>query len=391
MKALGILTAAAQLARRQLLHNRVRLVIAIAGIAFADLLMFMQMGFRDGLFRAALAIPEAFDADLVVIDPDYEKITSANGVPRRWLYWAYEVPAVLSVSPVLVGTATWRNPVDRRIANIVVVGVDPVAPGIAIPAVLEQREVLGRPDGVLFDVASRPRYGPIAALHRRDGEVRVAINRLPFSVGGLFRRGKPFDVDGAILMGEEGFRRAFGDRRQGVIDFGLVRLRSGADLESARQALRGLYGKRLEVLTKPGLLEREHAYWNKNAPIGFIFNLGAAMGFLVGIVIVYQILFTDVAEHLPEYATLKAMGHSNAFLFGVVGCQAVALAITGFVPGALASASLYHLTAAATSLPIRMTAAVAAKVLHLTILMCVLSGAIALYKVARADPADIFS
>jgi putative ABC transport system permease protein len=390
LRAAGIVSTAARLAGRQLVFNRVRLAIAIAGIAFADLLMFMQVGFRDGLFRAALAIPEAFDGDLVVIDPDYEKITSANGVPRHWLYRAQAVPGVASVSPVFVGTASWRNPVDRRLANIVVVGVDPASPGIAIPAVRDQLQVLSRTDGVLFDVASRPRYGPIADLFAKNGEVRVAINRRPFRVGGLYRQGKPFDFDGAILMGEQGFLRAFEDRLQGLIDFGLVRLTPGTDLEAARRALREVYGGKLEVLTKAELMGREYAYWSKNAPIGFIFNMGAAMGFLVGIVIVYQILFTDVAEHLPEYATLKAMGHSNAFLFGVVGCQAVFLAVVGFIPGALVSAFLYNLTAAATSLPIRMTAVLAARMLGLTILMCAVSGAIALYKVARADPAEVF-
>jgi putative ABC transport system permease protein len=390
LRAGEVFSTAAHLARRQLLFNRVRLVIAIAGIAFADLLMFMQIGFRDGLFRAALAIPGALEADLVVIDPDYQKITEANGIPRHWLYRAFAVPAVESVSPVFVGTASWRNPMNGRLANIVVIGVDPVTPGIAIPAVLEQKQVLSRPDGVLFDVTSRPRYGPIADLYQRDGEVRVAINRLPFKVGGLYRRGKPFDYDGAILMGEGGFLRTFENRQQGIIDFGLVRLRAGSDPEAARQALLGVYGKELDVLTKAELLARDYGYWNSNAPIGFIFNLGTAMGFLVGIVIVYQILFTDVAEHLPEYATLKAMGHSNTFLFSVVGCQAVVLAIAGFIPGALASAGLYNLTAAATSLPIMMTAELATRILLLTILMCALSGGIALYKVAQADPADVF-
>jgi len=386
-----VAAAAAHLAARQLLDNRVRLLVAIAGIAFADILMFMQVGFRDGLFRAALAIPEVFEADLVVIDPGYEKLTATRGIPRHWLYWSRAVPEVASVSPVQVSTVSWRNPVDSRLSNIVAVGVDPALPGIDVPEVRALQGILDLPDGVLFDTTSRPRYGPIAALFAQSGEVRVAINRRPYRVCGLYRRGKPFDVDGAIVLGEAAFRRANPDRPPGVITIGLVRLRPGAVIEEARRALSGLYHGKLAVLTKPELLDRERDYWSRTSPIGFIFNLGAAMGFLVGIVIVYQILFADVAEHLPEYATLKAMGHSTLFLFGVVGCQAVVLAVVGFVPGALVSGALYHLTAAATSLPIRMSVALVGRMLLLTVLMCALSGAVALHKVARADPAEIFA
>jgi putative ABC transport system permease protein len=121
-----------------------------------------------------------------------------------------------------------------------------------------------------------------------------------------------------------------------------------------------------------------------------MFALGTGMGFVVGIIIVYQILFTDVNEHLAEYATLKAMGFTDNYLLRVVFQEALILAIFGYIPGLGISFGLYELTKAATFLPIFMSVSRSAFVLGLTILMCTISGAIAVRKLRAADPADIF-
>ena len=54
---------------------------------------------------------------------------------------------------------------------------------------------------------------------------------------------------------------------------------------------------------------------------------------LVGLVIVYQVLSTDVADHLREYATFKAMGYPHRFFLGIVFEEALILGVIGFVPG----------------------------------------------------------
>ena len=130
--------------------------------------------------------------------------------------------------------------------------------------------------------------------------------------------------------------------------------------------------------------------WQNSTSIGFIFTLGTVMGFIVGIVIVYQILYTDVADHLSEYATLKAMGYTNFYLLTVVFQEAVILAVVGFFPGMAAAVGLYTMTRNATSLPLFMTVVRAATVLALTMIMCTISGAIAVRKLSAADPADMF-
>jgi putative ABC transport system permease protein len=144
------------------------------------------------------------------------------------------------------------------------------------------------------------------------------------------------------------------------------------------------------VLTMQGFINFERTYWQRSTAIGFIFTLGTIMGFIVGIVIVYQILYTDVSDHLAEYATLKAMGYGNWYLSGVVIQEAFVLSILGFIPGLVISFALYNLTKNATRLPVDMTLERGIQVLLLTMTMCVISGAISLRKVQSADPAEIF-
>lgn len=143
-------------------------------------------------------------------------------------------------------------------------------------------------------------------------------------------------------------------------------------------------------MTKAEFIEFEKNYWNSSTSIGFVFALGTTMGFIVGTVIVYQILYTDVSDHLPEYATLKAMGYTDQYLLLVVFQEAIILAIIGFMPGIVVAMFMYSNAAKATGLPIIMTVSRAIMVLILTIIMCVVSGTIAVSKLRAADPADIF-
>ena len=381
---------AARLAGKQLLHNRVRLLVAIAGIAFAVLLVFMQTGFRMAIFRSAILYWEQLDADLVIIDRHYASVTNTGTFSRRQLARCLTVSGVASVHPMYVTRAKWKNPENGITAGIAVIGVDPTRPGLAIPEIWQNRHLLHRADAIFFDTMSLPRYGPVAKRFRDNGSVPAILADRAGLVVGLYTHGKPFDVDGTAVVSLEGFLRLFPERQSGLITLGLVHLHPDADPSIVQQALKQIFRDDLQVHTKHEFVQFEYDYTDKNNPIGFVFNLGTIMGLIVGIVIVYQVLFTDVSEHFAEYATLKAMGYSNAFLFSVVGMESIVLAVVGFIPGFLASWGLYRLTADATSLPMYMTLPHIAQVLVFTLGMCGLSGAVALYKVAQADPADVF-
>ena len=170
----------------------------------------------------------------------------------------------------------------------------------------------------------------------------------------------------------------------------MIQVQAGFDPQRVIARLQTQLAEDVLVLSREDFIQFEKNYWQDGTAIGFIFTLGAGMGFIVGTVIVYQILYTDVANHLPEYATLKAMGYTDRYLLGVVFQQAIILALIGYLPGFACSALLYVLTATATNLPVLMTLDKAVLVLGLTVVMCFASGVIAVRKLSAADPADIF-
>jgi putative ABC transport system permease protein len=202
--------------------------------------------------------------------------------------------------------------------------------------------------------------------------------------------GTSFGIDGTLITSDLNFLRLLPSREKGLIDIGVIRLRPGVDPEPVRAALTKHLPKDVLVLTKQAFMEHEKLYWAATTPIGFVFAFGAVIGLVVGLVIVYQILFADISDHLAEYATLKAIGYTNRYLFSVVFQEATILAVLGYIPGLLISLGLYHLTESATLLPMRMSVTLALAVLALTVGMCCGSGAIALRKVRSADPADVF-
>lgn len=378
------------LASKQLIYNKIRLLVAIAGIAFAVILMLVQIGFKDALLESAAAFHACFHADLVMTSHKYKHLKSTRGFPRRSLMQALGYEGVGSVAPFYIGMGQWKNPWDYWIEGIFIIGLDPTRLTLEVPEIMQQADLLKKPDVVLFDLASQKKYGPVPDEIRAGRAVRVEIGNRKVMVEGLFRTKKTFHADGNLVTSDQNFLRLFPGRKQGVIDIGLIKLAPGADREAVRRKLQQDFAGILTILTREEAVQQEKDYWDKYTPIGFIFNLGAYMGFFVGVIIVYQILFSDVYDHLPEYATLKAMGYSDGYLFMVVVYEAVILAVVGFLPGLLASSMLYDFTARATALYMVITPHRTRQILLATIVMCIISGAIALRKVKSADPADIF-
>jgi len=175
-----------------------------------------------------------------------------------------------------------------------------------------------------------------------------------------------------------------------MIELGLLWVDPGSEPKTVADTLKRSLPPDVKILTKDELIAQEVEYWRHNTPIGYVFSFGVVMGLVVGTIIVYQILFADVSDHLSEYATLKAMGYTNGFLFALVLSEAVVLAVCGFLPGFFISWQLYKGTEAATGLPMLMTAPLSLAVLALTVFMCCVSGAITLRKVRSADPAEVF-
>jgi len=457
---------AVPLAWLQLTYEKSRLLVAIAGITFAVVLMFLQLGFRDALFTSAIRLQSNLVGDLVIISPQSTNLVGMRNFSQRRLYQALGMKEVESVNPIYLGLAAWKIQEDPagQTRNILILGANPDAKVFKIAGVASNIDRVKTEDVVLFDRASRAEFGPIVsecgalALKATFSDAAFACNNIvtrevanrKLVIGGLFELGASFAADGALVTSDTNFLRIFDSRRSGLINIGLINLRPDA---SPYEAMRNFIlsqpnetvvlprdklppdGKRIRILYKEsigadgkmireedqnkvlvakseltvedlqksqdaaiddtriltlqGYINFEKDYWQKSTAIGFIFTLGTVMGFIVGIVIVYQILYTDVSDHLAEYATLKAMGYNNLYLAQVVIQEAFVLSILGFIPGLGISFGLYNLTKNATLLPLYIWDK-AIPVMILTMIMCVISGAISLRKVQSADPAEIF-
>ncbi|AHJ30950.1 ABC transporter permease DevC [Nodularia spumigena CS-584] len=378
------------LAWRQLMKEKTRLLVAVAGITFADMLMFIQLGFESALFDAAIQPHRNLQADLVLINPQFQTLFSVKSFSRERLYQTLGYEGVKSVNSVYIGTGQWRNPQTRLDRAILVWGIDPAQPAFKFPEVQENQAHLKQLHQVLFDQAGRPEYGAVGDIFKKTGNFDTELNNKAIRVRGVFSNGASFAADGNVITSDSTFLQLFPERQKDRVEVGLITLKPGVNAEKLRSQLAAELPNDVSVLTPEEFAQIEKKYWAEGTGIGFIFGLGVVVGFIVGIVIVYQILYSDVSEHLPEYATLKAMGYSDRYLLGVLLQEALFLAVLGYIPAFFLSFGLYQLTYAATMLPITMKLERAITVFILTVIMCSFSGAIAMRKLRTADPADVF-
>ncbi|NMF61305.1 ABC transporter permease DevC [Brasilonema octagenarum] len=374
----------------QLSHEKSRLLVALSGIAFADVLMFMQLGFQTALYDSNTRLNRVLQTDIVLLSPKARNMQNLSTFSRRRLYQASSISGVKSAEALYVSFITWKNPQTRREASIQVLGVNPEQPAFGLPEINQQSDKIKFADNFLFDKGSRGEYQQVIAQIEQGKTVTTEAENHTITINGLFQLGTSFGAEGNLITSDQNFLRLFPGRQAASINLGLVYLEPGYDPQQVATALRAYLPNDVRVLTHEEFIQFEENYWQTQSPIGFIFGLGVSMGFIVGIIIVYQVLSTDVNAHLKEYATLKAMGYHNLYFLAIIFEETLILAFLGFIPGTIVPLGLYYLTRTATNLPIYMTLTRALVVLMLTIIMCVISGAIATRKLQAADPADMF-
>jgi putative ABC transport system permease protein len=378
------------LAWLQLTRERTRLLVALAGIAFANILMFMQLGFQDSLYSSNVRFHSSLQGDIVLISNQSSSLISMKSFSQRRLFQTLDFKEVESVNPIYLDFTSFKNPETGHPRTIFVIGFNPQSNVFDIPGVSENQKKLTLPDTVLYDRASRLEFGPIAKEFNAGKSIFAEVRLRRIKVVGLFMLGASFGADGNIITSDVNFLNIFNLRQQGLIEVGLIKLKPGSNVQSVTQNIRKYLGPDIRVMTKQEYIDFERNFWASNTAIGFIFTLGAIMGFIVGTVIVYQILYTEVADHLSEYATLKAIGYSHKYLLNVILQESLILAFLGYIPGFGFALFLYQKAREATLLPVFMTPDRAILVLILTVIMCYLSGVIAVRKLRAVDPADIF-
>lgn len=395
------------LAWRNLAHDPVRFALFASGIGFAVVLMGVQLGIMNGMLDGNTLLFRSIDADLILINPARPALVFPDTFSRRRVEQAAGVPGVASVHPIyldhMVGALRHTDPdpatrgATRRLR---VIGVDPAARVFDLPRLDPGAWAsLDTPGAALFDRRSRPSptapgetvFGPFAP------GVRTELAGQNVELVGGYDLGFDFSTDGTLILSDRTFARLLREPYHpqsplAAVDFAAVRVEPGADVPAVRDRLRSALGDESDVavLTKAELVERERGFWWISTPVGFAFGAGVVLGFVVGIVIVYQILSGDVADHLPQYATLKAMGYPNRYLSGIVLQEAAILALTGYLPGMVVTYGAYRFLTHLTGMPLELTPGRAGLVFTLTAGMCAASGLLAVRRVKTADPADVF-
>jgi putative ABC transport system permease protein len=374
----------------QLRKGQARLLVAIAGISFANGLMFLQMGFRGALFSSAVEFHDSLNGEIVMLSSRNRSLISLDRFTEKRLYQAAGVEGVQSVSPIYLNYVQWRNPENKEIWDIYAIGINPEYQVLNIPGVIANRGQLREPDTILFNAGSRKEFGAIAAKFDRGEAISTEINQREVKVKGLFHLSPTFGINAYLVTSDVNFLRMAPNRQGGLVDVGVIKLKPNANVQTVLVEMRSRLPNDVKVLTREEYAQAEVAFWGASTPVGYTFDLGVVIAFIVGAVIVYQILYSDVTDHLPEYATLKAMGFRDRYLLIVVFQESLILAVLGFIPGTLIALGIYRITFLATMLPMAMDLGRVIFVFILTTAMSSISAAIAVRKLQTADPADIF-
>lgn len=379
------------LAWRDLLHNRQRLIVSIVGITFAVFLMFVEMGFLNAVYDSQTDLVRVLNADLVMVNRIKESLLPTQPFPRRRLVQALAVEGAAAAYPVYIEEfkSGWKDFETGRVHAILAVAFDPEDPAFLLPDLDRHLAELRLPDCAVADGQARGFYGDL--VEGREAELAGRRIRLV----GTFDLGPDFRTDGMLIMTRDNFLRYFSKARFRTdlpeqVEIGLIKVSPDADRKAVQDRLSSALPPDVVVLTKDEYVAQIEEYWRTYQPIGTVFGLGMALGFVIGIAVCYQLLFTDIVDHYRQYATLKAMGYFDSFLTRVVLQKAWILAAAGFVVSLVLALGAYGVLEQLTSLRLRLTPLRALPVLGSALFMCSLGAILALRKVKHADPADLF-
>lgn len=383
------------LAWKNLIDDPRRLLLASAGVGFAAVLMFTQNGFRNALLDSPVQLIEWMDCDLVATSTARYMLPVNERFPRGLLRRAVSDPAVAEAQPLLIERLLARVRVaGHRARPIRVVSVPDKQGWLTIPGLSAQRHGLQPPRTALIDRKTRSQYGFQFDRHGDPLPQTVELAGERIRLVGSVTIGTDFANEGTLLIRETEFARYFPVRGNGrpldVVDIGMIRIGNGEDPAVVAKRLTNLAPGIWQVVRRADLQRKEKEFWSDQTPVGAIFFIGTLMGFVVGVIICYQILYTSLQDAMPEFATLKAMGYPNGYFVGVVVRQAIFLSWFGFVPAVLVTLGLFWMLETYSGLPMRLSVTRAGTVLALTTSMCLISGLLALRKLVRADPASLF-
>ena len=374
----------------QLSHNKARLVAAVSGVSFATLLVFMQLGIMGALNSSTVAPYGLLSADIVISSEEGNTLTDAGEIARARMFQALGVPGVADATPLYIGNLPFTLD-NGSTVSLLSFGFDVSQPEFVSPSIAASFASLTIENTVILDRDTRGMPASVIDALMAGGRYEFEANGNTLVAVGTMNIGGGFLADGMLAMSDQTFLRSFPARTSSAPNHILLNVDDGVSVDTVVERLReALPSANVKVLAADASAQADLDFMSSERPTGIIFGFGVFMGILVGLVIVYQVLSTDVADHLGEYATFKAMGYGQPFFLGIVFEEAIVLAVFGFIPGLIVSIGLYAGLRAVTGLPVEMDASRAILVFLGTLTACTISGAIATRRLAAADPADLF-
>jgi len=374
------------LAWRNLTHHKPSLAVSSLAVAFAILIVFMEIGFLNGLFDSQTALIQSLRADLVMVSHGLHILNTHETFERSRLEQVAGIDGVQRVSPVYIEDrlSTLRNPADGRINTIRVLGIDATDRVFDDDSIAQGIDRLQAPMSVLFDRRSRPFFG----VHDEGTAAELAERQV--AVAGMVDLGPDYYYDGNVITSAETFFTLFPRRTRDEVSLGLIQLDGRATTTAVLRQVTAAMGPDVDVLTKTDLVDREKAKWRQATPAGYVFTMGVVVGFVIGVFICYQILYTDISDHMRQLATLRALGYQDGQVVRLVLRQATLLGLLGFFPAVAAAFGLYEALTALTGIATVLTTGRVALVFALTLGMSLVSGLLAVRKALTANPADLF-
>jgi putative ABC transport system permease protein len=374
------------LAWRNIVHNKITMFVSTAAVAFAVVIMFTELGFLNGLYDSQTGALACFRADLVMVSRALHIFNTHEMFPRTRLQQAARFDGVKGVYPVYVedSFSYLRNPATG-IRNIIrVIAFDPADPVFQSRGLNLLVDRLHTPLTILFDEKSRRFLGTL-----KGGMTTELADRL-VTVAGTFDLGPDYYYDGNVFASADTLFTLFPNQHRSDVFIGLIQLENRASPDTVLREMRSRMGPDVEVMRKSDIVAREKAKWQKSTPAGYVFTMGVAVGFLIGVFICYQILYTDISDNLPQLATLKALGYQNRDLVRLVLTQAALLGMLGFFPAVVMTFGLYSMLTAITGIVTKLTVGRVALVFILTLGMCFVAGLLAVRRAIAVDPAELF-
>jgi putative ABC transport system permease protein len=366
-----------------LLQHRLRLVAALAGVAVALFLLTLQISVLDAAKVKVTQLYNDFNFDVAAVPDTYQFLLNFETIDRVVLDQARATGDVSQAFGLNVDVVHWMQWPSKKQAYLFLVGLDDPGTFVRDPVIRDGVKSLVSSHSILIDDYSEPDIGPLAT-----GTMAKIGDELE-TIDGHFRLGLFFYGEGTGIVRNTDFPRLT-DRDSSKMSIGLFQLKPGVSPQKAKHDLEAIVPEHTLVFTRAELLQQERDYFLSVRPVGIMIYISMLIACLVGIVIIVQVLSTEVANRMKEYAVLKAMGSSPAFVYGIGVTQAILVGLGGLLPALLIGGVVLWYIEYRTHLEAALGLVLLGKMLVITFAASICAAAAVLGRVQRADPAALY-